>query len=57
MGLLMMKYLDDILILMGCGLLVYATYRLNLTAALFVGGFLLIALGIAIGVGGKKVIK
>lgn len=51
------KYLDDVLIFAGCGLIVYATYLLSGIAAMYVGGFLLIVLGILVGISGKRVDK
>jgi hypothetical protein len=48
---------DDLLITLGCGLVVYATYRLSLTAAIYVGGFALIVFGILIGLGRKGSVK
>jgi hypothetical protein len=50
----MAKYLDDALIVTGCGLIVYATCRLSMIAALFVGGFMLIAAGILVGMTTKR---
>lgn len=49
------KYLDDQFIIAGLGLLVYATYRINLTAAIYVAGVLLIGFGVLLGLTGKKV--
>ena len=48
------KYLDDLFILLGLGLVVYATYRINLTAALYVSGLLFIGFGVILGITGKK---
>jgi hypothetical protein len=48
------KHLDDVLILAGAGLVVYATALLSAIAALYVGGLLLIAAGVLVGMGGKK---
>lgn len=53
----MRKYFDDILVTAGSLLIVYATYRISLTAALYVAGFLLILFGILIGISWKKVEK
>lgn len=53
----MRKYLDDILILIGCGILIYATYRISLTAALYMGGALFILVGVFVGITGKRVGK
>lgn len=47
------KHLSDVLILMGCGLLIYATWLLSLVAAIFTTGGILIILGILIGLGGR----
>lgn len=49
------KYLDDQFILLGLALIVYATYRINLTAAIYVAGVLLIGFGVILGLTGKKV--
>lgn len=53
----MRKYLDDVFIFLGCGLIVYATYRISLTAAIYAGGILLICLGIYLGMVWKAVSK
>ena len=45
------KHLDDVLILAGAGLVVYATWVLSWVAALYVAGALLIAAGVLIGIG------
>ena len=50
----MREYLDDILIFLGCGLILYATYQLSLIAAMYLGGILLIMSGLAEGISGKK---
>ena len=50
----MKKYLDDVLILAGCGFLVWATWRINLTAALYLIGVVMIVIGIAFGIGVKR---
>jgi hypothetical protein len=49
----MKKYLDDLMILCGCGLVLYATYQLSVIAALFVGGFMLIGAGVILGLSKK----
>ena len=49
----MRKYLDDVLITTGCLMVTYATYRISLTAAIYVGGFLLIGFGVFVGIIGK----
>ena len=41
----MQKYLDDVLILLGCGSIVYATSLLNAIAAIYTAGVLLIGYG------------
>lgn len=43
------KHLDDILILGGCGLVVYATWLLSWIAAIYVAGVILIVLGVLVG--------
>lgn len=45
------RHLDDILILAGCALIVYATMLLSLIAALYVGGICLVVFGILVGLG------
>ncbi len=44
---------DDLLVLGGCGLILYGTYLVYPIAAWFVGGVMCIALGVLIGAGGK----
>lgn len=48
------KHLDDLLILSGCGLVLYATSLLSAIAAFFVAGAMLIAFGVLVGLGGRK---
>lgn len=55
MNAFLLKHLSDILILIGCGLLIYATWILSWVAAIYVGGGILIVLGILIGIGGRAV--
>ena len=51
----MKKYLDDLFILAGCGLVIFATAKWSEIAALYVSGVLLIGFGIYTGlVQGKK---
>jgi hypothetical protein len=50
----MTKYLDDLLILGGCGLVLYGTFLVNPVAVWFVGGGMLIALGVLFGAGKGK---
>jgi hypothetical protein len=47
---------SDVLILAGCAVMIYATYRLSLTAALYMGGVMLIGAGVVYGLAkkGKK---
>lgn len=45
----MAKYLDDILIIAGCGVIVFTVAQLSLIAAGIVAGVFLMAGGIAIG--------
>lgn len=45
----MRKYFDDLLILLGCGCIVYGAYLVNPVAAWIVGGLILVALGILAG--------
>lgn len=49
----LLKHLDDIYITTGCGLLIYATYRLSLTAAIYLTGVILVVIGVLIGLGQK----
>lgn len=46
-------HLDDLLIVAGGALIIYATAILSITAALFVAGVFLIVLGVLVGLGGK----
>jgi hypothetical protein len=48
------NHLDDLLILTGCGLIVYATSILSIIAAYFVTGVMLIGLGVLVGLGGHS---
>ena len=50
----MKKYFDDILILAGCGLVIYATSLLSGIAALYVAGFMLIGLGVLVALGDRR---
>jgi len=48
----MRKYLDDILIFIGCGFILVATCQLSPIAALFfVAGFMFIVFGFLVGIG------
>ena len=47
------KHSDDLLILSGVVLWVYATYQLSIIAAMYLGGALLVATGIIVGLGQK----
>jgi hypothetical protein len=42
------KYLDDLLVLLGSGLIVFATWRWSVTAAIYVCGIILISLGVVV---------
>jgi uncharacterized membrane protein SirB2 len=48
------NYLDDLLVLAGCVLVVVGTYQVNPLATWFVGGVILIVLGVLVGMGGKQ---
>ena len=48
-----LNYLDDILIVAGCGLILVGTYLVNPLAVWFVGGAQLIILGVLIGLGAR----
>ncbi len=50
----MKKYLDDIFFVLGAGLIVYATYLVNLIAAIYAAGIVLIVFGVLVGIGGKR---
>jgi len=45
----MKNYIDDIFVVSGCVLIVYATYCLSPIAAMYAGGVFLIAAGFALG--------
>lgn len=45
-------YLDDILIVAGFGLTIYATTRISVTAAVYVAGAVSILLGVMVALGG-----
>jgi hypothetical protein len=45
------RHLDDLLVLSGAGLIVYATSLLSAIAALYVAGAVLIVFGVLIGLG------
>jgi hypothetical protein len=47
----MKKYLDDILILAGCALIELGTYIVDPIASIFMGGAILITLGVLVGLG------
>lgn len=51
------KYLDDQFILLGLALIVYATYRISLTAAIYVAGILFLGFGILLMFTAKKAEK
>lgn len=48
----LLLYVDDFLIVLGFGLITYATARLNLTAAIYVAGVSSIIMGILMVLGG-----
>jgi hypothetical protein len=49
----MKKYIDDVLVFVGCVVIVYGIYRINLTAAILVGGVMLVVAGVLVGWPGK----
>ena len=49
--------IDDLLIGGGSGLIVYATYRLSIIAAMYLAGVILIVVGVVIGLGQRGKIK
>lgn len=48
------RHADDILILTGAGLVIYATLQLSWIAALYVTGAFCIVGGVLVGLGGKR---
>jgi len=50
----MARYLDDVFVLFGCGLILYGVYRIIPEAVWFVSGIMLILAGILIGAGNRK---
>lgn len=48
------KHADDLLITLGAGLVIYATYLLSAIAALYVAGIFCIGVGVMLGIGGAK---
>lgn len=51
---LVREILDDVLVLAGCGLVVYGTYLVSPVATWFVAGGMLIILGVLVGIGRSK---
>lgn len=51
-GAFLQKHLDDILILLGCGLILVGTHQVLPVATWFVGGVMAIGLGVLAGLGG-----
>lgn len=51
----MEKYLDDILVLFGCGLIIYATYLLSIVGAIYAAGIIFVLLGVVYGLGSNNV--
>jgi hypothetical protein len=49
LGGLVRKYGDDLLVLAGCGCILYGTWLLSIIAVWFVGGGMLIGLGLLVG--------
>ena len=45
------SHLDDLLLFSGEGVIIYATWLINPIAALYVGGFFLMATGVMVGLG------
>jgi hypothetical protein len=48
----MLKYLDDLLILIGCALILVGTYQVCPVATWFVGGVMAIGAGVVLSVAG-----
>jgi hypothetical protein len=51
------NHFDDLLITGGSGLIIYATYRLSVIAAMYLAGIILIVVGVFIGLGQRGKIK
>jgi hypothetical protein len=51
----MVKYLDDIFIIIGCLLILAGTYQINPLATWFVGGGMFIVAGVLVGAGERKI--
>jgi hypothetical protein len=51
------KHLSDVLIVVGCGLVVFATWVLSWIAAVYVAGGILIVLGVLIAIGEAKEVQ
>ena len=49
------NYLDDLLILGGCGLIMEGTYQICPVATWFVGGIILVVWGVLVGLGKRGV--
>ena len=47
----LIKFLDDLFILAGCGLIVIGTYQICPVATWFVGGVTLVLFGVLVGLG------
>ena len=54
MGYVMKNYLDDVLVIIGCLVLLFATYQLSLIAFWYLLGVLLIGAGITIGISERR---
>jgi uncharacterized membrane protein SirB2 len=50
----MTKFLDDILILAGCGLILVGVHEVLPVATWFVAGVMLIVMGVLVGIGNGK---
>lgn len=48
------RHLDDLLILAGCGLIIYAIAQLSAVAAMIAAGVIMIGLGVLVGLGGEQ---
>ncbi|MEN6522354.1 MAG: hypothetical protein ABFD14_01385 [Anaerolineaceae bacterium] len=50
----MLKYMDDLLLVLGCAVILYGLYQWNIVVTWVVGGVMLIGFGVLIGMGDKS---
>jgi hypothetical protein len=53
----MKRYFDDILLILGCVLILIGTYQLSPVATWFVAGAMLICFGVMVGLSGQSEVK